>query len=186
MHPASPRPENPHPSLNEMAFLIRRLAVALRRADPGSDLARIAFAHLDRSGFDRGDPMLFPALLGGGAYAQVIPQALGRPLRRDMLVLLWLEDRSLQEVVRQVPEPTLVRALHDPSLARLRDRFLANVTRRHGDRLKDEWSWMKWDTEATLAAQDRVLDSLVRLEAQGTIVIRGYGPAAPEEREPRA
>lgn len=179
MHHAQNPTDHPQPSLNGMAFLVRRLALALRRADPGSDLARIAFAHLDRAGFDRGDPLLFPRLLEDGAFPRATAQDLGRPLRRDMTVLFWLDDRALQEVIRRVPERDLVRALHDPALARLRDRVLANVTRKHGERLKDEWSWMTWETEATEAAQDRMLDVLVRMEAERAIVIHGYSPSLP-------
>lgn len=175
MHPRENPSTTASINVNGMAFLIRRLAVALRRSDPGNDLARIAFAHLDRVGLDQGEPMLLPALFWGGNPGGPAGAAQGRPLRWDMVTLGWVDDRGIQALVRRVPEKDLVRALHDPALQNLRERFLRNVTRRHGERLLDEWSWMTWDAEATMEAQDRVLDVLIRMENEGAINLSATG-----------
>jgi len=85
--------------------------------------------------------------------------------------ILKLDDRSLQEILREVKSEDLARAMKMVEEG-MRDKFYKNMSRRGAEMLKEDIELMPPTRLSEVEASQRtIIDVAKRLEAEGRIVI---------------
>jgi len=89
--------------------------------------------------------------------------------------IIMLDDRSMQRVLKEVDSKVLALALKSAS-PETRDKFLRNMSKRAAEMISEEIQFMGpvklRDVEE---AQQKIVDSVRRLEDAGEVVISGRG-----------
>jgi thymidine kinase len=90
------------------------------------------------------------------------------PLEFD--VFLFLDDRSVQTVVRKIDEHDLALALKGESKD-VQEKLFRSLSKRAAQMLKKDMYFTKTTPDVKLAAQEKIMDIVRRLEQTGEIIV---------------